>query len=348
MAPATASKKDQLYDKCAEREPGTIFYQEDLSLFNVAKDVEELVRLCQELVDAHLFELLESGQNAWDRALCWRLRTREDAAKLRSMDPNERVVYSHISSTSDQGMWTRTIKAKTNFHQTVINKALKSLEGKRLVKSITSVKHPGRKIYMLAHLTPSEEISGGPWHQDGELDVELIETIAGVIVQYVEGESWAEQRGPSKADIRRKKELVQQQRNNNNNNSNLPADPPKFEPPLGRNGRLLVPHAPGYRNYPTATSILDFIVKSGVIEGVVIRESDLRSLLDNLVFDGRLERMGAMGYRTVRGVMNETEEGYGNGLTQAPCGRCPVFNLCEEGGPVSATNCVYFEEWLKL
>ncbi|KAK7513974.1 DNA-directed RNA polymerase-like protein III subunit Rpc34 [Phyllosticta citriasiana] len=339
-----ASKKDLLYDKCAEREPGTIFFQEDLVLLNIAKDVEELVMLCQQLVDSHLFELLESGQNSWDRTLCWRLRTREDANKLRSMDPNERVVYSHISSTGDQGMWTRTIKAKTNFHQTVINKALKSLEGKRLVKSITSVKNPGRKIYMLAHLTPAEDVSGGPWHTDGELDVELIDTISAVIVQWVEGQSWVEQPRPNinKDAIARKKEAVVAARR-----LDPTANPPKYKPPTGRGGRPLVPHPPGYRNYPTATSILDFIRNSGVIEGVVIRETDLRMLLDNLVFDGRLERIGAMGYRSTRRAP-EDEEPWGNGLTQAPCGRCPVFNLCEEGGPVSASNCVYFEEWLAL
>ncbi|KAB2574541.1 putative dna-directed rna polymerase iii subunit rpc34 protein [Lasiodiplodia theobromae] len=343
------SKKDQLYDKCAERPPGTIFFQEDLSLFNIAKDVEELVRICQELVDSHLFELLEKGHNNWDRVLCWRLRSREDAAKLRGMDPNERLVYSHISSAEDQGMWTRTIKAKTNFHQTVINKALKSLEGKRLVKSITSVKHPGRKIYMLAHLTPSEEVSGGPWHTDGELDIELIEQISTVILNYVEQNSWVEQKPHhvSKADIKRKKEQAQRSA------SNAVPEAPKYRPALGRSGGLLLPHPPGYRNYPTASSILEFIEKSGVIEGVVIREMDLRSLLDNMVFDGKIERMGAMGYRSVRGAMEaandaELAEGYGNGLTQAPCGRCPVFNLCEEGGPVSASNCEYFEEWLKV
>ncbi|KAK8193808.1 RNA polymerase Rpc34 [Phyllosticta capitalensis] len=337
------SKKDLLYEKCAESEPGHIFYQEDLARLEVAKDVEELVTLCQQLVDSHLFELLESGQNSYDRTLCWRLRTREDANKLRGMEANERVVYSHISSTGDQGMWTRTIKAKTNFHQTVINKALKSLEGKRLVKSITSVKNPGRKIYMLAHLTPAEDVSGGSWHTDGELDVEFIETIAAVVVQFVEGMSWVEQPRPavSKDAIARKKEAAAARRHDPT------ADPPKYKPPTGQHGRVLVPHPPGYRNYPTATTILDFISKSGVIEGVVIREMDLRMLLDNLVFDGRLERIGAMGYRSTR-CAPEDEEPWGNGLTQAPCGRCPVFNLCEEGGPVSASNCVYFEEWLTM
>ncbi|KAF2090926.1 RNA polymerase Rpc34 [Saccharata proteae CBS 121410] len=332
-------KREQLYERCAERDPGTIFFQEDLSLFNVAKDVEELLSLCQELVNLHLFELLESGQSAWDRALCWRLRTREDADKLRNMDNNERLIYSHIASTAEAGMWTRTIRAKTNFHQSVINKALKSLESKRLVKAIQSVKTPGRKIYMLAHLQPPEDVSGGPWHSEGELDVDLIETIATIIVQYVESRSWAEQRAPTKAEIARKKALVHKQ--------GADREPPKYEPPIGVNGRLLVPYGPGYSGYPTMGEIKEFIVSSGVVT-VVLRDSDMRDLLENLVFDGRLERMGAATYRTVRGIFNEVDEGYGNGFTQAPCGRCPVFSLCEEGGPVSATNCVYFDEWLKF
>lgn len=37
-----------------------------------------------------------------------------------------------------------------------------------------------------------------------------------------------------------------------------------------------------------------------------------------------------------------------NGLTEVPCGRCPVFDECEVGGPVSPIGCVYFAEWLGL
>lgn len=72
------------------------------------------------------------------------------------------------------GIWTKTLKARTNIHQTNINKYLKSLEGKNLVKSVKSVKHPTRKIYMLEELQPSIELSGGPWYTDNELDTEFI------------------------------------------------------------------------------------------------------------------------------------------------------------------------------
>ena len=38
----------------------------------------------------------------------------------------------------------------------------------------------------------------------------------------------------------------------------------------------------------------------------------------------------------------------GNGLTESPCGRCPVADIYEEGGPVNARNCEYFQEWLEI
>lgn len=37
-----------------------------------------------------------------------------------------------------------------------------------------------------------------------------------------------------------------------------------------------------------------------------------------------------------------------NGLAEAPCGRCPVFEECEVGGPVSPASCEYFQQWLGL
>ncbi|KAI5285665.1 34-kDa subunit of RNA polymerase III (C), partial [Ascosphaera acerosa] len=36
-----------------------------------------------------------------------------------------------------------------------------------------------------------------------------------------------------------------------------------------------------------------------------------------------------------------------NGLTEMPCGRCPVFELCEDNGPVNPHNCEYYDEWLR-
>jgi len=46
-------------------------------------------------------------------------------------------------------------------------------------------------------------------------------------------------------------------------------------------------------------------------------------------------------YRAIR------QERVALGWSQAPCGRCPVFDFCKEKGPVNPTECTYYEGWLK-
>jgi DNA-directed RNA polymerase III subunit RPC6 len=101
------------------------------------------------------------------------------------------------------GIWTKHLKAKTELHQTVIDRTLKSLLQKNLIKVVKSVKvyhpflillkkrlhaqlqHPTRKIYMLANLTPSVEMTGGPWFTDNELDTEFIKLLLEACAHYI-------------------------------------------------------------------------------------------------------------------------------------------------------------------
>jgi len=47
-------------------------------------------------------------------------------------------------------------------------------------------------------------------------------------------------------------------------------------------------------------------------------------------------------YRAIR------QERVALGWSQAPCGRCPVFDFCKDMGPTNARECVYYEEWYTL
>ena len=55
-------------------------------------------------------------------------------------------------------------------------------------------------------------------------------------------------------------------------------------------GRVLIPFPAGYQDYPTASSILDFIDQSGIIEKD-LSVNDMGELLQRLVYDGQLEKM---------------------------------------------------------
>jgi DNA-directed RNA polymerase III subunit RPC6 len=78
QAPATGilSPADDLYDRCAQRSEGTVFFQRDLSNMQVAETIAELTMLLQELCDRHLLKLM-----TLEGEPCWKLRSRTDADK---------------------------------------------------------------------------------------------------------------------------------------------------------------------------------------------------------------------------------------------------------------------------
>lgn len=87
-------------------------------------------------------------------------------------------MYEAIKSREGSGIWTSDVRKEVvGYAQTMINKALKSLQSKNLIKEVTSVKHRNRKMVMGVEFEPSEEISGGTWYQDGVLDLELIKVL---------------------------------------------------------------------------------------------------------------------------------------------------------------------------
>jgi len=102
------------------------------------------------------------------------------------------MVLELIRQAGDKAIWVRTLKVKTNLPQPAIAKALKTLEGQKLVKAVKSIKvstkifaifkrceinliqFPTRKMYLLESIIPSIELTGGPWYSGAEFDTEFI------------------------------------------------------------------------------------------------------------------------------------------------------------------------------
>lgn len=334
-----AGRADALYDRCAEKPQGTVFFQRDLSNMQIAETMGELTMLLQELCDRHLMKLM-----TFDGEPCWKLRSRSEADKLRRLTPDERLLYHHIDQVQSEGIWSKALRARTNVTQQVLTKCLKSLESKDLVQSVMSVKFPNRKMYLLKHLRPSEDIAGGPWQTDGDFDMALIDTVSDLVARRVESETCIKIRGnwsdyaaaDRAAAIARKKAHVQAVRDIED------APPVKpFRPPVDPNASRLV-----HRNnphYPTAASLSEWLNGTGLLKGKIVREDDMEQLLETMVLDGRLEKISRTNYRV---VLATTDVKVFNGFVDAPCGNCPVFDLCGDEGEISARTCVYFGEWL--
>lgn len=57
-----------------------------------------------------------------------------------AMESDEKLVYDQIKDSGNLGIWTRTLGTKTGLPRNNITKALKSLEGKKQIKCVKSVK----------------------------------------------------------------------------------------------------------------------------------------------------------------------------------------------------------------
>ena len=219
-----------------------------------------------------------------------------------------------------------------------MNRAIRSLETKNLIKSIKTVKFPNRRTFMLAQLQPSEDITGGPFHTDGVLDEEFVFQMCHWAEKYIIGRSWWL---PDPIKKRSSSKLTQEQ-----------AEQSRAEALRGKgHGKArdkARPYPAGYKGYPTLAGITRAINDSG-LSGVTMKESEMKQLLDIMYWDGRIETLrNGTAYRATRSVAHEDGAGLENGLTESPCGRCPVFDLCEEDGPVNARSCEYFQDWLQI
>lgn len=245
MSSLSQEAKD-LHAKMMEAPSGTYFNQQQLEQFS---SKASLMGIIQELVAMKLVKLFREGEQLKFKAI-----SVAEANKVASMSEDEAMIYSHIEASGREGIWTKTIKAKTNLHQHIVVRCLKSLENQRYIKSIKSVKHPTRKIYMLYNLQPSIDVTGGPWFTDSELDSEFIDSLLAFIWRLVASKTY----------------------------------PSAFSAPTPNTNILQSTYPYNHTGYIDINDIMDVIVNSG-IANVELGINDLRALCDVLVYDNKLE-----------------------------------------------------------
>jgi len=361
-----------------------VFFQGDLQTLaaETAKSVTTLMTFIQELTGHSLLRT-----SKLQGSLCWTTRPRDAAKNISQLNENEKVVYAYIEDAHQKGIWVKDIKKRTNISPDLVDKAMKKLESTRLIKSVRSIRGPVQKTYMLFHLAPSDEVTGGSFYDGGDLDESLIEELSNLVLFHVRMQSWTDskvrrpKRERSPPVIIDDEEPVEAGKKRKRGETGDIEDsvPPTIQRKQRRSSRhdpetdtviaqMVQLAYPAYtHSYPSTEAIHRFISTTDAIRASKAQQltvTEIQQLIDVLVWDDKLEKVGD-GYRSVRGVSakqggagmdfddedeDEEEEGQlwwkGNGLTQVPCGRCPVFDLCEEGGPINAGNCVYFQSWL--
>ncbi|XP_030052098.1 DNA-directed RNA polymerase III subunit RPC6 isoform X1 [Microcaecilia unicolor] len=280
-------------------------------------------------------DLLRSGTG-----LLYRLKDAQSSGKMKGSDNQEKLVYQIIedagnkvasrvdftlvmlvseiscwlgSSVLSAGIWSRDIRYKSNLPLTEINKILKNLESKKLIKAVKSVAASKKKVYMLYNLQPDRSVTGGAWYSDQDFESEFVEVLNQQCFKFLQ----------TKADAARDN---------------------KQSPMIQRNSSFASSH-----------EVWKFICELGISK-VELSMDDIETILNTLIYDGKVEmtiiaaKEGTVGsvdgqmklYRAVNPIIHPT------GIMRTPCGLCPVFDDCYEGGEISPSNCAYMSEWLEF
>lgn len=284
------------------------------------------------------------------------------------------MVYSVIDDAGSDGIWSQTIIRRLQMHENVFKAAIKHLIQKKLVTPFKSVEHPNKKMYIKASLRPSEKATGGPWFTDQNLDEAFIDALQAVIYDFIKRQSTyrkgsgVHRQQPRKGTIRGSAEKVKKRtadQMSTDDPSTANTKPPAPAANAAREKEILLPMPAGYLDYPTVSDIAKILSKTNITK-TVLSEEDVQKLVDVLIADDLVEEAfvtGRKGYRIVRPTQQSLEgwavkqgtagedieagpDMYRSGFSRIPCGNCPVFDLCEPGGPVAPSNCEYFQTWL--
>ncbi|KAI1404289.1 RNA polymerase Rpc34 [Hypoxylon fuscum] len=369
MDEETKLLKDALYDACQET-PDKLFSQDDLMALDIVpqSDIKKLLQLVSLLTKERLLFPVNLHNS-----LAWRAASKADVAKYKLLtNPDQILVYEMIDRAGPEGIWNQDIKRKLNMQDNALRKATKELEAKRFIHQFASVENTQKKMWIKSGLEPSVRATGGPWYTDQFLDEAFIDALMDLIVRFLKKQDSYRTKThdrKSASPVMPKKGIIMggmseaaiKSRKRSADVMSKEDDPFSNQAPVTKvRGTIRVPYPAGYVGYPTTQEIQRHIVESSVTKGAPLEVAHVQELIDILIWENRIEevKMGdRVGYRTVRISKQHPDENLSmnsedywepktNGFTTVPCGKCPVFELCEEGGPVWAGGCEYFDQWL--
>ncbi|ORX64422.1 RNA polymerase Rpc34 [Anaeromyces robustus] len=276
--------------------------------------INDLVTVGNSLSKKDLIEIRSSSSGAGNNVLTFVAVSEEEVHKLRSMDANEKIIYGYIKEAGSKGIWQKDLKIKSGIHQKQVLASLKALEKRKIIKTVKSIKNSIKRVYMLYELAPSDEVTGGTFYQDNELDVEFIEILSHAIYRKILKDSM-----PTEED------------------QLLPANYPYY--PTVSSLSNFLNNSDLFRSGVSLDNddvqgLLDRLVYDGKIE------RRLRtSIASNSIDDDDDTWM----YKAVN-----TSKSSETTLTCTPCGQCPIFKMCSDLGEVNPSSCEYFSKWLEF
>lgn len=100
----------------------------------------------------------------------------ESSGVNKALTADEQAVYNIIKSKTNMGISKLDLKRALTMRDRVFNSCIKSLQTKSKIKEVKSVKN--KKGHLMAmEFEPSNELTGGVWYSEGQLDTDFIEKL---------------------------------------------------------------------------------------------------------------------------------------------------------------------------
>lgn len=129
-------------------------------------------------------DLLRSGST-----LLYKARNLVNLEKIKGSTKEEEIIYHIIEEAGNRGIWVRDIRVQSNLAQAQLNKVLKTLESRKLVKSIKSVGAARKKTYMLFEMEPDVAVTGGAFYSDQDVDMQFVDLLNQQCLKYLRGKA---------------------------------------------------------------------------------------------------------------------------------------------------------------
>lgn len=255
------------------------------------------------LLSTGQIELLKSGST-----LLYKYKDSQAASKTKGFESEEKLIYQIIEGSGNKGIWIRDIRFKCNLQMTQVNKILKNLESKKLIKAVNSVAAGKKKVYMLYNLDPDSSVTGGAWYSDQDFESEFVDVLNQQCYKFL-------QQKAQKVEDMKIDPLAKQNASFASSNEVL-----QYISQLGISKVAL------------STKDIETILNTLVFDGHV----EMTIVLDNTGGGVSQKKL----FKSVKSMLPVT------GLMKVPCGVCPVVHDCHDGGEISPSKCIYMKEWL--
>ncbi|ELQ73828.1 RNA polymerase III, subunit C34 [Trachipleistophora hominis] len=103
---------------------------------------------------------------------------------VRNTEDDEKSVLDVLKKSKGQGCTIRDIRLTTKLSQNLITKILRKMQDMKMVKAVKGQKNR-QNIFMVFEETPDDEVTGGIWFNNGDVDVEFTNQLIKLIYTFV-------------------------------------------------------------------------------------------------------------------------------------------------------------------